>query len=88
MFDDDDEILPPREEEVPARLAKKWDEQEKREGVTICRSCKKQILAVSSFCAYCGEPVEPTSRHWLACAAVVVIVVFIVLGTRILMRVL
>jgi len=63
MFEDEkEEFLPPREEEVPSRLAKRWDEREKRQGMMRCGKCKKQILASSSFCAYCGDPVEMPGR--------------------------
>ncbi len=83
MFEDENEFLPPKEEEVPASLAKKWEEQEKREGVIRCRSCQKQILAASSFCAYCGEPVGMPSRLWAAATAVGLLIVLFLFGARI-----
>ncbi len=86
MFEDENEFLPPREEEVPARLAKKWEEQEKREGLMRCRSCQKQILAASSFCAYCGEPVGMPNRLWIAATASALLVLFILFGIRIFIR--
>lgn len=78
MFEDEDEILPPREEEIPSRLAKKWDELEKREGVTQCRFCKKQILADSSFCAYCGAGVKSPKQAWVVAIAALLLIIMIV----------
>lgn len=83
MFEDENEFLPPKEEEIPAGLAKKWEEQEKREGVIKCRSCGKQILAASSFCAYCGDPLNMPNRLWRIGIAVVLLTVLIFFGARI-----
>ncbi len=86
MLEDDQEFLPPKEEEVPASLAKKWDEQEKREGLMRCRGCQKQILAASSFCAYCGEPVGVSNRLWTATVAAGLLIILLILGIRMLGR--
>ena len=86
MFDDDDEILPPREEEVPERLAKKWEDQEKRAGLIRCPSCQKQILAASSFCAYCGKPMGFSNRLWVMTTAIGLLIVIVFLGAQFFIR--
>ena len=83
MLDDENEFLPLREEEVPVSLVKKWDEQEKREGLMQCRACGKQILAASSFCAYCGDPVGMPNRLWVVGVAVGLFILCVLFGARI-----
>lgn len=83
MFDEDNEFLPPREEDVPPSLAKKWEDQEKREGLMKCSSCGKQILAASSFCAYCGDPQGMPNRLWVVTTAVGLLIVIVFFGIRI-----
>jgi ribosomal protein L37E len=74
MFEDDDEILPPKPEAVPERLAKKWEARESQEKLIVCRQCGKQILASSSVCAYCGGSVQSRSRPvWVIVAAALLI---------------
>ncbi len=77
MLEDDDEMLPPRAEEIPERLARKWAKRERREGVMNCPACKKQILAVSTFCVYCGEPVAMRNRRRMVWAT---LFIFLILG--------
>ena len=85
MFEEDDlDFLPPQDEDVPDRLAKKWDEREKREGLITCPRCKKHILAASSFCAYCGDTLDDASRLWKIAAVLILIIVLLYLGTRLL----
>ena len=85
MFDDDElDFLPPKDEDVPERLAKKWDEREKREGLMTCPSCKKQILAASSFCAYCGDALDRSGRLWKMAAALILLCGLILLGAHLL----
>lgn len=66
MFDESDEFLPPKEEEIPRRLSQKWEERESREGIGSCKKCRKQILASSAFCAYCGAVTDPLPRPWIS----------------------
>jgi len=84
MFEDEPEFLPPKEEEVPARLAKKWDEREKREGLKACSACRKQILASSAFCPYCGKPLDAPDRAWIYLTAAVLLAGVIITGIRFL----
>jgi|GEM_PF-2789900 len=85
MFEEDElDFLPPQDEDVPDRLAKKWDEREKRKGLTTCPRCKKQILATSSFCAYCGDTLDDAGRLWKIAAMLILIFVLLYLGTRLL----
>ncbi len=84
MFDDDEpDFLPPKEEEVPARLAKKWDDREKREGVMTCPACQKQILAASSFCAYCGDTLDKSGRLWKMAVGLILFLGLFFLAIRI-----
>ena len=83
MFDDDSEFLPPKEEEVPVRLQKKWEEQEAREGLMQCQACRKQILAASSFCAYCGNPVGMPNRLWVIGTAIGLLILLVLFGAQI-----
>ena len=84
MFNDDElDFLPPKDEDIPARLAKKWDEREKREGVMTCPSCKKQILAASSFCAYCGDTLDGHGRLWKMVAVLILLIGLFFLAVRV-----
>lgn len=86
MLEDDNEYLPPKEEEIPASLIKKWEEQEKREGVIKCRGCGKQILAASSFCAYCGDSLNMPNRLWVIGTALGLLIVLIFFGAHFFIR--
>lgn len=82
MFEDESDYLPPREEEVPGRLAKKWEEREKRKGFFVCPDCRKQILASSAFCPYCGKPIESPDRAWIYFTAAILLIGLILTGLR------
>ncbi len=83
LFDDEDEFLPPKPEQVPERLAKKWEARESRETLMVCRHCGKQILASSTVCAYCGGSCQAAGRPvWIIIAAGLLILISILFFLR------
>lgn len=77
MLEDDDEILPPKPEEIPKRLAEKWEREERADPrVKRCPHCGKNILVSAAVCAYCGKSLLQSGRFWLIVAALLLIALY------------
>jgi hypothetical protein len=74
---DEEDFLPPPDEEHPESLRKKWEAEdlEDRQGenaMRACRHCGKMIVKKSFSCIYCGNRVFTESgllgrlAHWLS----------------------
>ncbi|HCM41782.1 MAG TPA: hypothetical protein DIS66_00500 [Candidatus Omnitrophica bacterium] len=79
MLDDEPDFLPPKPEEIPDRLARKWEERETKESLVVCRNCGKQVLASSSVCAYCGGRLSNGKKPFWVMVAAAVLILFSIL---------